>query len=454
MRRLLFSVALLVGYVACTSPAPAALVNAIPLSQKGAPNGVATTNGSSKLTAAQVPTILTANLGSEVITEAQLATGAVGSAKVGAEAIGSAALKTGAVTTSKIASEAVGSAQLASNLSFTGVPLGPTAAAKTNTTQLATTAFVMGAMVETEALAIPLTQKGVASGVPELTSGGVVPEAELPKSVPLAKEKALGEVEGTVTLNLEEGSTFTATLKKNVTFKITKAPSRPTEVSLVLTENSTGGWTWSVESLSWVGSEPTFPTTKSSKSFESVVVNKAGGEILGLAGQEGKEGKTGPTGPTGPEGAKGANGEGVPTGGTTGQYLKKKSNTNFDTEWAAGSGGGETELSYAAVESLGTNVEQQGGEYGEAKYAVGGTGRVYLAGALKIKAELVANKLVLTLPTSARPTVKKECWAPNLNSAKEGQSLTIKTNGEVLNNGTSAVTWVFDLDGCTFSKGA
>lgn len=39
-------------------------------------------------------------------------------------------------------------------------------------------------------------------------------------------------------------------------------------------------------------------------------------------------------------GPAGADGEGVPDGGTTGQVLKKKSNTDQDTEWGDGSGGG------------------------------------------------------------------------------------------------------------------
>lgn len=43
-------------------------------------------------------------------------------------------------------------------------------------------------------------------------------------------------------------------------------------------------------------------------------------------------------------GANGTNGVGVPTGGTTGQVLKKKSNTNYDTEWANESGGGSTKI--------------------------------------------------------------------------------------------------------------
>jgi hypothetical protein len=44
-------------------------------------------------------------------------------------------------------------------------------------------------------------------------------------------------------------------------------------------------------------------------------------------------GPTGSTGPTGPTGDTGATGEGLPTGGSTGQYLRKASGTNYDTEW-------------------------------------------------------------------------------------------------------------------------
>lgn len=36
----------------------------------------------------------------------------------------------------------------------------------------------------------------------------------------------------------------------------------------------------------------------------------------------------------GEKGYKGDKGEGIPTGGTTGQVLKKKSNTDYEYEWA------------------------------------------------------------------------------------------------------------------------
>lgn len=41
----------------------------------------------------------------------------------------------------------------------------------------------------------------------------------------------------------------------------------------------------------------------------------------------------GPAGKDGTDGVNGADGVGVPSGGTTGQVLAKKSNTDYDTEW-------------------------------------------------------------------------------------------------------------------------
>ena len=60
------------------------------------------------------------------------------------------------------------------------------------------------------------------------------------------------------------------------------------------------------------------------------------------AASSGGGGEQGPQGPTGPAGSDGADGQGVPTGGTTGQILKKSSGTDFDTEWADESGGGSS----------------------------------------------------------------------------------------------------------------
>ena len=54
---------------------------------------------------------------------------------------------------------------------------------------------------------------------------------------------------------------------------------------------------------------------------------------MGATGPTGATGATGGTGATGATGAAGSNGIGVPTGGTTGQILKKNSNTAYDTGW-------------------------------------------------------------------------------------------------------------------------
>lgn len=61
----------------------------------------------------------------------------------------------------------------------------------------------------------------------------------------------------------------------------------------------------------------------------------------GIQGLNGSTGATGPAGSTGATGTTGATGAGVPIGGTTGQFLKKNTNTDYDSTWAtlsAGSG--------------------------------------------------------------------------------------------------------------------
>ena len=53
-----------------------------------------------------------------------------------------------------------------------------------------------------------------------------------------------------------------------------------------------------------------------------------------LKGDKGDPGDPGPAGQDGAPGQDGADGVGVPASGTTGQYLRKKSGTDYDTEWA------------------------------------------------------------------------------------------------------------------------
>ena len=59
-------------------------------------------------------------------------------------------------------------------------------------------------------------------------------------------------------------------------------------------------------------------------------------------------------------GYRGPTGVGVPAGGTTGQYLRKSSDSDYDTAWESGSGGGGSDLGYTASPTNGT-VTNTGG---------------------------------------------------------------------------------------------
>jgi mannose-6-phosphate isomerase-like protein (cupin superfamily) len=102
--------------------------------------------------------------------------------------------------------------------------------------------------------------------------------------------------------------------------------------------NSGGGSTVSVNVGETTTGEPGTNASVTNSGDETNVVldftiprGKTGPQ--GPQGEPGADGKTGPQGPAGP---------GVAAGGTTGQVLAKKSNTNYDTEWINNSGGGST----------------------------------------------------------------------------------------------------------------
>ena len=100
--------------------------------------------------------------------------------------------------------------------------------------------------------------------------------------------------------------------------------------------NPTSGGTVSVNVGETLTGEPgTNASVTNSGDETNVVLNftiprgKTGPQ--GPQGEPGADGKTGPQGPAGP---------GVAAGGTTGQVLAKKSNTNYDTEWINPTSGG------------------------------------------------------------------------------------------------------------------
>ena len=55
--------------------------------------------------------------------------------------------------------------------------------------------------------------------------------------------------------------------------------------------------------------------------------------LVGAAGPAGAAGATGPAGPAGAAGPTGPAGPGVPAGGTTGQFLIKHSDADYDAAW-------------------------------------------------------------------------------------------------------------------------
>lgn len=84
----------------------------------------------------------------------------------------------------------------------------------------------------------------------------------------------------------------------------------------------------------------------------TVIVSEETIDIITI-GTQGPQGATGATGATG---AAGAAGQGVPTGGTTGQTLRKASNSNYDTEWATAGAGSVTTVSVASANGFAGSV--------------------------------------------------------------------------------------------------
>ena len=87
----------------------------------------------------------------------------------------------------------------------------------------------------------------------------------------------------------------------------------------------------------------------------------------GDTGAQGEKGDPGAKGEQGPAGQKGDPGEGIPTGGTSGQVLIKKSDADYDTEWTTMSGDGgvnvDAELKEyytSAKKNIRTAIENKG----------------------------------------------------------------------------------------------
>lgn len=142
------------------------------------------------------------------------------------------------------------------------------------------------------------------------------------------------------------------------------------------------------------------------------------------------------------------------TGGTTGQALIKKSNTNYEVEWATVSGGGP--LTFVAVESLNVKLENEGGgtkEYAPVAVATGTDGMSHLTGVLKAALAIPANTMMFLLPTAHRPTKRKRL-VMSVTGAPTAERLTftIETNGEVKNaGGEITIASILSFDDVTWA---
>ena len=81
----------------------------------------------------------------------------------------------------------------------------------------------------------------------------------------------------------------------------------------------------------------------------------------GDPGPQGEQGPPGRAGQDGAEGPQGPAGPGVAAGGTAGQILRKKSATDYDTEWADPQGGGGGEVIMAPITTGAITLESQAG---------------------------------------------------------------------------------------------
>lgn len=167
----------------------------------------------------------------------QLATTAFVTAAVSAGSVTSFNTRTGAVTLSAADVTGVGGALLASP-TFTGTPAAPTATAGTSTTQIATTAFVATSYA-------PLAS-------PVFTGRSTVPADEYTAT-------ALGSVSGTITLNLTLASewSFTPSAATTVAFSNPPASGLNQVIYLQITNGGAFTITWPTGTQFASGTAPT-----------------------------------------------------------------------------------------------------------------------------------------------------------------------------------------------------
>ena len=95
---------------------------------------------------------------------------------------------------------------------------------------------------------------------------------------------------------------------------------------------------WYIQRTSWHIWENVSGTWTDRGSVKGDTGEKGDTGDTGLQGEQGIQGIQGIQGNDGADGEDGADGVGIPSGGSTGQVLKKKSATDYDSEWSDESG--------------------------------------------------------------------------------------------------------------------
>jgi hypothetical protein len=140
-----------------------------------------------------------------------------------------------------------------------------------------------------------LTAETLKDLFPEREKEGRIAVGDLPLAAVTSRESGTIEAKEkeAVKLNCAEFDWF------NILFvgtesklEFTNVPaSRPFLATLKLTQNSTGGFKWSIPGAVWIGSEPSFSTAANVKYVVTVFLFK--GEVYAWAGLEGPEGQPG-----------------------------------------------------------------------------------------------------------------------------------------------------------------
>lgn len=166
-----------------------------------------------------------------------------------------------------------------------------------------------------------------------------------------------------INLTAEEAETAYENLKLEYKSSILKLLYGDTEVAKVTIVGGSGGSDAREIELQKSGTAIQWRYADDSEWTDLVALAEITGPVgspgpQGPSGPQGEKGVQGPKGDTGPQGEKGEKGdpgakgeqgsagqkgdpgEGIPTGGTSGQVLIKKSDADYDTEWATMSGDG------------------------------------------------------------------------------------------------------------------